>query len=82
MSALDSADMSLIYADRYYLTTSDTDKQSALFRVCWFLCEQSVSYGAEQVGVPVKSDKCYAPKTIVQTWQGFLTTLNRSSRTV
>ena len=25
MSALDSADMSLIYSSRYYLTTSDTD---------------------------------------------------------
>ena len=34
MSALDSADMSLIYLDGYYLTTSDTDKRSALFRVC------------------------------------------------
>lgn len=32
MSALDSVDMSLIYLDGY-LTTSDTNKWSALFRV-------------------------------------------------
>ena len=52
MSALDSADISLINADGY-LTTSDTDKRSALFSCQWFWW------------VPVISDKCYAPKTII-----------------
>ncbi len=36
MSALDSVDISLIYTDGYYLTTSDTDKRSALFS-CLFV---------------------------------------------
>ena len=43
-------------------TTSDTDKRPRFFvsEVLW--------------REPVNPDKCYAPKTIVQTWQGFTTT--------
>ena len=53
-SALDSVDFALIYIDRYYLTTSDTDKRdSRYFRV--FLVGD---------GCTCNPDKCYAPNAI------------------